>query len=456
MANYRLKKGYDIRIAGEAEKFIERAPLPESVGLYPADFYGMTPKPLVEGGERVKVGTPLWRDKRRESLVVTSPVSGTVAEVRRGERRVLGAVVIRTDGKQHVATTAAPPPKRVSSSARGDIIGALCAAGLFPLVRQRPFGTIADPQATPRDIFVTAMDTAPLAPDQGLIIKNHQREFQRGIDVLAVLTPGKVHLCADGGPGGDSLFDGVKNVEHHRFAGPHPAGNVGVHIHHVSPIRGAGDIVWHCTVQGVILIGRFFIAGAPSFEVTAAVAGPAAARRRYVEVLAGAEISSFAGASDAFPSARFISGNVLTGRNAGADGFLGFGDNLVTIIPETKKSVFLGWLSPGFSLESFSGSFVSRLMPRRRFAIDTNRNGSVRAFVATGIYERLLPMDILPLFLLKSILAGDIEEMEKLGILDVTPEDFALCEYACPSKTDIQRILRDGIDLVLKEARERE
>ncbi len=170
----------------------------------------------------------------------------------------------------------------------------------------------------------------------------------------------------------------------------------------------------------------------------------------------GAALSSFAEASKAFPAARFISGNVLTGRNIGPGGFLGFHDNLVTIIPEARTSVFLGWLSPGFSLESFSASFISRLMPRRRFAIDSNRNGSVRAFVATGIYERLLPMDILPSFLLKSILAGDIEEMEKLGILEVTPEDLALCEYACPSKTDIQRMLRDGIDLMLKETRETE
>jgi Na+-transporting NADH:ubiquinone oxidoreductase subunit A len=456
MANYRLKKGYDIRIAGEAGKLIERAPFPESVGLYPADFYGMTPRPLVEGGERVNIGTPLWRDKRRESLVVTAPASGTVTEVRRGERRALEAVVIRTDGKQQIAATVAPPPKRLSSSARGDIVNALCAAGLFPLLRQRPFGTVADPLATPRDIFVTAVDTAPLAPDQRLILENHEQEFQRGIDALACLTPGRVHLCTGGDTAGSSPFAGVKNAELHRFEGPHPAGNVGVHIHHVNPVRSQNDIVWCCTLQGAILIGRFFISGAPSFDITAAVAGPAAARGHYVQTLTGAAISSFARAAGSFPAARFISGNVLTGRNAGADGFLGFGDNLVTIIPEAEKSVFLGWLSPGFSLESHSASFVSRLMPRRRFAIDSNLNGSVRAFVATGIYERLLPMDILPSFLLKSILAGDIEEMEKLGILEATPEDFALCEYACPSKTDIQRIIRDGIDLMLKETRESE
>ncbi len=456
MANYRLKKGYDIRIAGGAEEVLERASFPESVGLYPSDFYGMTPKPLVEGGERVRIGTPLWHDRRRESLVVTSPASGTVAEVRRGARRALEAVVLRTDGKQQIAAGTPGPPKRISSSARGDIISALCGTGLFPLIRQRPFGTVADPLAAPRDIFVTAMDTAPLAPDQRIILKKHEQEFQRGIDVLASLTAGRVHLCTGGGTDDASAFAGARNVERHRFDGPHPAGNAGVHIHHVAPIRGAGDIVWHCTVQGTILIGRYFLAGAPSFDVTAAVAGPAAAQRRYVETLAGAALSSFAEASDKFPAARFISGNVLTGRNAGADGFLGFGDSLVTIIPEPQKSVFLGWLSPGFSLESFSYSFISRLMPRRRFALDSNRNGSVRAFVATGIYERLLPMDILPSFLLKSILADDIEEMEKLGILEVAPEDFALCEYACPSKTDIQRIIRDGIDLMLKETRESE
>lgn len=455
MAYYRLKKGYDIRIAGEAEKLLEHAPFPEAVGLYAADFYGMTPKPLVEGGERVKVGTPLWRDRRRESLVVTSPASGTVAEVRRGERRALEAVIIRTDGKQHSANPPAPP-KRIGSPARDSIIAALCAAGLFPLIRQRPFGTVADPLARPRDIFVTAMDTSPLAPDQGLIVRDHEREFQRGIDVLAALTTGKVHLCVDGNPKESSFLADITNAEIHRFEGPHPAGNVGVHIHHVAPVNGVNDIVWHCAAQGVILIGRYFITGAPSFEVTVAVAGSAAARRRHVRTIAGAALSSFAEPSGDAGPVRCVSGNVLTGRNAGADGFLGFSDTLVTLIPEARKSVFLGWLAPGFSLESVSASFVSRIMPRRRFSIDSNRNGSVRAFVATGIYDRLLPMDILPSFLLKSILAGDIEEMEKLGILEVAPEDFALCEYACPSKTDIQRIIRDGIDLMLKETRETE
>lgn len=455
MAYYRLKKGYDIRIAGEAEKLLERAPFPEAVGVYTADFYGMTPKPLVEGGEKVKVGTPLWRDRRRESLVVTSPASGTVAEVRRGERRALEAVIIRTDGKQHSANLPAPP-KRIGPPAQDAIIAALCATGLFPLIRQRAFATVADPLVRPRDIFVTAMDTSPLAPDQGLIVQGHEREFQRGIDVLASLTTGKVHLCIDGKPKESSFPADINNAEIHHFEGPHPAGNVGVHIHHVAPVKGVNDIVWHCTAQGVILIGRYFITGAPSFEVTVAVAGSAAARRRYVRTITGAALASFAEPSGEAGPVRHISGNVLTGRNAGADGFLGFADTLVTLIPEAHKSVFLGWLAPGFSLESVSASFISRLMPHRRFALDSNRNGSVRAFVATGIYERLLPMDILPSFLLKSILAGDIEEMEKLGILEIAPEDFALCEYACPSKTDIQRIIRDGIDLMLRETRETE
>jgi len=455
MANYRLRKGYDIRIEGQAEKILETAPFPAAVGLYASDFYGMAPKALVDGGERVKVGTPLWHDRRRESLVVASPVSGTVTEVRRGARRALEAVIVRTDGKQQAAKSA-PPPKRTGPSNRKEIISALCASGLFPLIRQRPFGTVANPLAEPRDIFVTAMDTSPLAPDQELILRGREREFRRGIEVLAALTTGKVHICTAGGMELDSHTSGLENIEHHQFTGPHPAGNAGVHIHHVAPIKGVDDVVWHCTAQGAILLGRYFITNIPSFEVTVAVAGSAAADRRHVRTLIGAEISSFARPNDSSSPVRYISGNVLTGRNAGADGFLGFSDSLVSLIPEARGKKFLGWLALGFSLESVSASFISRFLPRRRFSIDSNRNGSVRAFVATGIYERLLPMDILPSFLLKSILAGDIEEMEKLGILEVTPEDFALCEYACPSKTDIQRIIRDGIGLMLKETGETE
>jgi len=454
MTKKTLKKGYHLKLEGEPFKAFEDAPFPDRVAGKPGDFPGVKPKLAVEAGDKVKVGTVLYYDKDNEDIRFTSPASGVVVEIVRGERRAIEAVVVETDGRQ-TKERINLPKKSISSLTGEEVIPLLLKSGLFPSIIQRPFGKIADPSVTPRDIFISAMNTAPLSPDWNLVVHGNEEAFQAGLDVLARLTSGSVHLTVDKKHRNLSkAFTGARNVELHRFSGPHPAGNVGVHIHHIAPIRGKDDIVWTCSVQTVICIGRFFLKGELSPGTVVAVAGSSAANRKYFRTIRGAEISSFV---DNFfdEPVRFISGDVLTGRKIEYDGFMSFYDNMLSIIPEPEHYEFLGWTTMGAQKLSLSRTFlsyyISLLLPRLKFVQKASMNGGKRAFIVSGIYENVLPMDIFPVFLLKSILAEDIEEMEGLGIYEVIEEDLALCEYVDPSKNDIQEILRSGLDLIERE-----
>jgi Na+-transporting NADH:ubiquinone oxidoreductase subunit A len=449
--DFRIKRGYNIRVLGETEPEVEQAAYPGRIALKPNDFIGLKARLSVDVGDRVRIGTPLFHDRNDENIVFTSPASGRVVEIRRGEKRVIQAVVVETDGKRS-RDKLDLSRRKLSSASRDSIIEILLNTGLFPCIRQRPFAKIANPSDEPRDIFVSAMNTGPLAADPNLIVRGNERFFQRGLDVILKLTSGRVHLSVDGSRGDNSpAFVNAQGVELHRFIGPHPAGTIGVQIHHIAPIRGARDIVWYCSVQSVILIGKLFTTGELSPEITLAVAGTSATKRKYFQSIIGVSADSIIGRHVTDGPVRYISGDLLTGSNIGSDGFLGFYDNLITLIPEAENSEFLGWIRLGLRRESRSWSYLSRLFPAWRFMIDTNRNGSVRPFVATGLYEKVLPMDILPLHLLKSILAEDVEEMEGLGIYEVAEEEFALCEYICPSKISVQEIIRHGLDLMERE-----
>jgi Na+-transporting NADH:ubiquinone oxidoreductase subunit A len=449
--DFRLKRGYNIRVLGEAKPEIEQAAYPGRVALKPNDFIGLKARIAVDVGDRVRIGTPLFHERNDEKIVFTSPASGRVIEIRRGEKRVIQGIVVETDGKRTRDKLGLTRGK-LSSTSRDSIIEILLKTGLFPCIRQRPFAKIANPADEPRDIFISAMDTGPLSADPNLIVRGNEDYFQRGLDVMSHLTRGRIHLSVNGNRGDNSpAFVNAKGAEFHRFTGPHPAGTVGVQIHHIAPVRGARDIVWYSSVQSVILIGKLFTTGELSPEITLAVAGSSATKRSYFQSVIGASADSIVGRNMEDGPVRYISGNLLTGTNIGSDGFLGFYDNLITLIPEAENSEFLGWIRPGLRQESRSWSYLSRLFPAGRFMIDTNRNGSERPFVATGLYERVLPMDILPLHLLKSILAEDVEEMEGLGIYEVAEEDFALCEYICPSKVSVQEIIRRGLDLMERE-----
>ncbi|HQM04375.1 MAG TPA: Na(+)-translocating NADH-quinone reductase subunit A [Tenuifilaceae bacterium] len=444
----KVRRGLNIPMEGRAENVLVRKNMSETYGVKPLDFPGLLPKLEVQEGDVVRAGTPLFYDKYRPEVKFSSPVSGEVVEIRRGERRQILEVVVKANGSVEYQVFGAAQPAALT---RNQVVEKLLVSGVWPYIRQRPFGIVANPNDTPKAIFISCFDTAPLAPDMDFSIQGEDENFQAGIDALSKLTPGKIHLGLNADYPAASAFAKANGVEHHYFRGPHPAGNVGVHIHHIDPI-GKGDVVWVVNPLDVVIIGRLFLKGIYDASRVIALAGSEVTSPRYYRVISGAQIDSItSGNLNSNIELRHISGNVLTGTKVEPFGYLGFYDNMVTVIPEGNHYEFFGWMSPGFNKFSASRTFLSRLTPWRKFKFDTNLHGGKRAYVITGQYEKVMPMDILPVHLIKAILANDIERMEQLGIYEVVEEDMALCEYVCTSKTDVQQILRKGIESLIKE-----
>ncbi len=445
-----LRKGLDINLEGKVQESSVNAPLASEYALSPLDFEGVTPKLLVKAGDQVKAGTPLFFNKYNERIIFTSPVSGTVAAINRGEKRKVLSVTVTPDAVQSYEEFAKLDPQKAS---REEIVELLLRSGLWPMIVQRPYGIIADPNDTPKAVFISAFDSAPLAPDYNFALRGEEQNLQAGIEVMRKLTSGKVHLSVRAKSEGQ--MPTLKNVELHTFAGKHPVGNVGVQIHHIDPIN-KGDIVWTVNIQDLAIIGRLINEGKVDMTRVIAVAGSEVTKPAYCRVIAGAKVDSILGgnikAQQAGDSVRVISGNVLTGTKIAQDGYLGYYANMLTVIPEGDKYELFGWMMPRFKKFSVSRAYFSWLCPKKQYKLDTNMNGGERPFVVTGLYEQYLPMDIYPMYLLKACLAGDIDKMENLGIYEVTEEDFALCEFVDPSKIDIQQIIRDGINLMIKEA----
>ena len=438
----KLCKGLDLRLQGEAAKTIVDAPKASEYAVSPLDFEGVTPKMLVKVGDKVEAGSPLFFDKKRPEILFTSPVSGTVAAVNRGEKRKILSVVVAADAETSYKQFSSLDLVKAS---REQIIELLLESGLWTMFVQRPYGIVASPSDKPKAIFVSAFDTAPLAPDYYFALDAKQGALAKGFEVLRRLTDGKVHLGVDAKKGGFTT-----EPNQHWFEGKHPAGNVGVQIHHIDPIN-KGEKVWTLNIQDVAIIGRFFLTGKVEMERVIAVAGSCVAEPKYYRVVAGASIESILGGKLSNEHARVISGNVLTGRNVGKEGFLGVNANQITAIPEGDEYELLGWAMPRFKKFSVSRAYFSWLMPWKKYNLDTNMNGGERAFVMNDLYEKYLPMDIYPVHLVKACLAGDLDKMENLGIYEVVEEDLALCEFVCPSKIEIQQILRNGINLMMKE-----
>jgi len=443
----KLRKGLDIRLRGKAEKKL----FPESPSaLYavkPVDFSGLTPKLNVKIGDKVLAGSPLFHDKVRPEILFTSPVSGIVKEIVRGDRRKLLEVIVERDGDEFVSFG------KVSSEklTRDKIKELLLASGLWPAVRQRPYHVVANPKDTPKAIYISGFDTAPLAPDYNYIMDNSQELiFQKGLNSLSKLTDGKINLVLDSRAEISGLLKRAAEVEVSYFSGPHPSGNVGVHIHHLEPLS-KGEVIWFVNLQDVIAIGRLFEEGIYKHERIIALTGSEILNPGYHKVRSGASVSGIVKENTKPGDLRYISGNVLTGTRIEPDGYLGYYDSQVTVIPEGKYFEFFGWMMPGLKKFSFSRSYSSGFMPGKDYRLDTNFHGGERAFVMTGQYEKVVPMDIYPMQLLKAILAEDIDLMENLGIYEVAEEDFALCEYICPSKIEIQAIVRKGLDMMIKE-----
>ena len=446
---YKIRKGLNIPLQGEAEKVFTRAEQAEAYAVKPTDFAGLTPKLSVKEGDKVKAGESLFFDKYRPQIHFTSPVSGEVVGIVRGEKRLLLEVVVKPEATQEFADFGKAKPKELT---REQVIEKMTASGVWPAIKQRPYAVVANPTDTPKAIFISAFDSAPLSPDIDFAVKEEAEAFQTGIDALSMLTTGTIHLNLNADFPSSSVFSKAKGVQHNYFTGPHPAGNVGIQIHHIDPIN-KGDLVWTVNPLEVIIIGRLFLKGVYDATKVIALAGSEVQKPRYFIIKRGASIANLVTDNLKQPAEnlRFISGNVLTGTKITGSGFLCYYDNMVTVIPEGNHYEMFGWALPGFGKFSTSRSFFSWLMPGRKFKLHTNYNGGERAYVVTGQYEKVLPMNIYPLHLVKAILAKDIDKMENLGIYEVAEEDMALCEYVCTSKTEVQSIVREGIELMIKE-----
>ncbi len=445
-----LKKGLDIPIKGAAALKTTKKILPDVVAIKPDDFKGFLPRVLVKEGDRVLAGSPVLSDKRLPDILVCSPVSGTVQEVARGDKRKLLAVLVKADEKQESVDLGAKDIEGLSPEQVRDTI---LASGLWPSIIQRPYGIVADPALRPKAIFVSAFDTAPLAPDTDYVLGSRIQDIQAGVQALSKLTDGGVHIGLNSATEASTPFHKIEGAAIHTFTGKHPAGNVGVQISHISPIA-KGETVWTVSPLLLAAIGHVFATGKVDLSRKVAVTGPRAIEPAYVAASPGMPVKALEGFYDnAAGDIRFVSGDVLTGKNVGPDGYLGWFDNQVTLLHEGTEREILGWAKI-FRPKVFSSSkaFFSWLCPRKKYDMDTNLHGGKRAFVLSDqAYSKVLPMDIFPLYLVKACLAGNIEDMEKYGIYEVLPEDLALCEYADPSKNDIQAIIEDGIDLMLKE-----
>ncbi len=444
----KIKQGLDIKLKGKAECAV-RVVNAEHYAIQPIDFHYVLPKLLVQEGEMVKAGTPLFHDKHDERIKFVSPVSGTVETIRRGEKRRLEAIVIRSDGKKDAIDFDVDRPLD-----KENIKQVLLGSGLWPTIRQRPYSCIANPDDMPKAFFISGFDTSPLAPDMDFIASHFPDSLQKGLDVLSVLTDGKVHLSLHAEKTKSEPLLKAKNVSLHWFSGPHPAGNIGTQINKIAPIN-KGETVWFCALQDVINIGRLFLSGRPDFTRLYALAGTGFVNPHYVRTELGASIREMTDGQCCNPNYRLISGNVLTGIKSEADGFIGFYHNMLTAIPEgNHREEMLGWMWPGFKKFSFSRTFPSAFVPndlQPAFELDTNMHGEKRPFVVTGAFEKVFPFDIYPMQLIKACIVGDIDLMENLGIYEVDEEDFALCEFIDTSKNDIQAIIRQGLDLVRKE-----
>ncbi|MEJ6599857.1 MAG: Na(+)-translocating NADH-quinone reductase subunit A [Crocinitomicaceae bacterium] len=446
----RLRKGLDIRLIGAASKVRTEAQVPKTVSIRPADFHGMTPKMLLKEGEQVKIGDIVFQDKYSDTIKYASPVNGTLKAIVRGAKRKIEEIVISADATQDFD---GGTPIDYASLSGEEVKSTMLAAGLWPFVRQRPLDVVADPKNEPKAIFVSAFDSSPLAPDFDFVVHGKEKEFQAGLDAISKLTTGKVHLTLNGKSPADATFKEAKGVQINTIVGKHPAGNVGTQIHHVDPIN-KGEFVWTLNAQDVAIIGRYFLTGKYNAKRTIALTGSEIKDPQYIDTIIGANVADILKGKITGDNVRVISGNVLTGNKIEQDGHLGFYHNQITVIPEGDQLKFFltkGWLGPGFDKFSNSRLFPTFLIANKKFRLDTNLNGEERAFVVTGELDKVFPFDILPMQLVKAAITNDIDGMENLGIYEVAPEDFALCEYVCTSKIDIQDKIRQGLDVIAEE-----
>ena len=447
----KLKKGFDIKLAGKAEKQLGDFKRAKTFAIKPADFMGMQrPKVTVNEGDSVKAGTPILFDKAMESVQYVAPVSGEIVEIKRGEKRKLLEIKILADAEITYESFEKFTESSLKTLTKETAVAQLCKGGVWPQLIQRPFGIVANPQDSPKAIFISGFDTNPLSPDYALTLKGEEKYFQAGVLVLQKLTSGKVHLGLELDAEIAPVFANVQGVQVNKFSGQHPAGNVGVHIHHIDPIN-KGEIIWTISPFGVVQIGKLFIEGKYDASKIVAVTGSEAKNAAYAKTFIGACVDTLVNGNIKNDHIRVVSGNVLTGEKISSDGYLGYYANQITLIPEGDYEEFLGWLKPSSTKLSFHKALglLSFLNRSKEYVVDTNAHGEERPFVVTGAFEKVLPMDILPTYLFKAIVSEDFDEMEELGLYEVIEEDVAICEFIDPSKNELQKLVRNGIELLM-------
>ena len=447
----KLKKGFDINLAGKAEHKIADSIHPETFAIKPTDFIGMKrPKLLVNEGDNIKAGTPILFDKMQENVMYCSPVSGEIVEVKRGAKRKILEVKILADKTIEYESFQSYSPSDITGLSREEAQVQMLKAGVWPNIVKRPFGIVANENDSPKAIHISAFDTHPLAADVAFTLQGEEDAFKTGINILRKFTDGKIHLNHNLNAEVSKVFAGVEGIEHNKFSGPHPAGNVGVQIHHLDPIN-KGDVVWTLTPYGVAQIGKLFSQGKYDASRLVAVCGSEVKTPQYYKTYSGGAINKLVEGNTKQDHVRYISGNVLTGEKIEKDGYLSFYSNSITVIPEGDHSEFLGWIMPKKNVLSFHrawGLFSFMNGKNKEYVLDSNTNGEDRAFVQTGTFEKVTPMDIYPTFLLKAILSEDFDNVEALGIYEVIEEDLALCEFVDVSKHDVQHMVREGIELI--------
>ncbi len=443
----RIKKGLNINLVGAAEQTTSQAVLSNVYAINLQDFHGITPKMLVKQGAQVKAGEALFYNKNKEDMLFASPISGELIEIERGARRRILTLKILADKSQEFLEHSMLDLEKADAK---EIKAFLLKGGCWPFIKQRPYDIIADPDTTPKAIFISGYVTAPLAADLDYALKGREKEMQTAISAIAKLTPGKVHVSV--GKSSNSPLASLNGIELHKVSGPHPAGLVGTQINKIDPIN-KGELVWTISAQDLVIIGELLLTGKFNAERIIALAGSSVKSPKYYRTKIGTEIATFLyGSGVNTENFRVINGDVLTGTKSSQDGYLGFYNNTVTAIPEGDDYELFGWNKPIFNKISATRAFTfSWLQPNKKYDLTTNTNGERRAFVVTGQYEKVFPMDIFPMQLLKACMVKDLDEMEQLGLYEVAPEDFSLTEFICISKQPHQEIIREGLDLLQKE-----
>lgn len=441
------RRGAQLNIKGGAEKVISRTPSSDTFALKPDDFFGTFPKLLKKEGEKIKAGEPIFFSKNQPSIKFVSPVSGVVQTIQRGPRRKIEKIIIANasddDSVSHDVST-------FESMGRDELKSLLLDSGNWPFIHQRPYGTIANPEDTPKAIFVSTYKTSPLCPDFEFILNKEVEAFQDGISILNKLVDQPVFLGTDASHPG--IFKEISDVQNYTVAGPHPAGNISLHIQKLAPIN-MGERVWTVNPEDVANLGRFAKSGKFSPKRTIAITGNAVEHTKYIVTKLGVELQPILDEQTLlYPHNRVINGDVLTGSTASTEGHLGYYNNQISIIPEGNDYRMFGWLPfKDNNILSLSNTSFSRLFKKKGFEVDTNLNGEERALVVTGEMEKVFPLDVFPMQLIKACMIEDIEKMEALGIYEVVPEDFGLIDYANTSKIEAQEIIRQGIELMINE-----